>query len=143
MRRRPRSAEAPPGHELPPEAELEVLAALEALEEATVAEVRARLRPFRPMSHASASTLLGRLEARGLVERRKGEVGKAYVYRPARDPEPALGRAAHRVLDRLFAGDSARLVAALFDRHDAGLDELERLKRLVDELYNEKRTERA
>jgi len=126
-----------------PEAELEILAALEAMGEATVAEVRERLDRFRPMSHASASTLLGRLEAKGLVTRRKGEVGKAFVYAPARDLEPTLGRAANRVLERLFGNDSARLVASLFDRRDPGLDELERLKRLVDELYDEKRTEQA
>lgn len=136
--RRPPSSESTQRPDLLPEAELEVLAALRDLGEAPVADVRRRLESFRPMSHASVSTLLGRLESKGLVERRKADVGKAFLYSATSDPSETLGRAAGRVLERLFAADSASLVSSLFGRHDPSLEELERIKDLVDELYAEK-----
>ena len=141
MRRLPRSPDSAPGQELLPEAELEVLAALQELGEATAADIRQWLEAFRPMSHASVSTLLQRLEAKDLVGRRKSEFGKAFLYSPTSDPSTTLGRAAGRVLHRLFADDSARLVSSLFGRHEPSLDELERLKQIVDELYDGKKEE--
>ena len=122
-----------------PEAELEVLAALQELEEATAANIRRWLEPFRPMSHASVSTLLQRLERKQLVQRRKANVGKAFLYSATYDPAAILGRAASRVLHRLFADDSASLVSSLFGRHEPSLDELERIKDLVDRLYDDKK----
>ena len=79
-----------------------------------------------------------RLEAKGLVSRRKAEVGKAFLYSAAADPSTTMGKAVARVLRRLFSNDSANLVASLFGRHEPSLDELERIKRLVDDLYAEK-----
>jgi predicted transcriptional regulator len=141
MRRLPRSPEATTGQELLPEAELEVLAALQELGEATAAEIRQWLEAFRPMSHASVSTLLQRLEAKDLVARRKADVGKAFLYSATADPSTTLGKAAGRVLHRLFADDSARLVSSLFGRHEPSLDELERLKQIVDDLYDDRKGE--
>ena len=141
MRRKPRSPDAGPDQELLPEAELEVLAALRELDEATAAEIRRWLEPFRPMSHASVSTLLQRLEAKNRVRRRKADVGKAFLYSATVDPSPTLGRAVDRVLHRLFADDSASLVASLFGSHEPSLDELRRIKDLVDRMYDDRSAE--
>lgn len=137
MRRKPRSPDARPEQKLLPEAELEVLAGIGQLGEATATEIRRWLAPFRPMSHASVSTLLRRLESKGRVRRRKADRGKAYVYTTAGDPSALLGREVGRVLHRLFAGDSASLVASLFGEHKPSRDELARLKDLVDSLEAE------
>ena len=67
-----------------PEAEMEMLACLQRKGEATARELREALRPFRPLAHPSVVTLLQRLEAKGLVSRDKGNVGKAFVYQPTR-----------------------------------------------------------
>ena len=138
MRRKPRSPESHPDDELIPEAELEVLAGIRQLEETTAAELRKWLEPFRPMSHASVSTLLRRLSEKGLVRRRKADTGKAYIYSPVGDPAAPLGREVGRVLRRLFAGDSASLVSSLLGQHQPSRDELERLKHVVDSLYAER-----
>lgn len=137
MRRKPRSPDASPEQELLPEAELEVLAGIRQLGEATATEIRRWLEPFRPMSHASVSTLLRRLEAKGRVQRRKADRGKAYLYTAAGDPAALLGREVGRVLHRLFAGDSASLVASLFGEHKPSPGELSRLRELVDSLEAE------
>lgn len=137
MRRKPRSPDSRPEHELLPEAELEVLAGIQQLGEATATAIRLWLEPFRPMSHASVSTLLRRLEAKGRVRRRKADRGKAYLYTAAGDPSALLGREVGRVLHRLFAGDSASLVASLFGEHKPTHEELTRLKDLVASLEAE------
>ena len=56
-----------------PDAELDLLAALCRAGEATARELRDTLAPYRPMAHGSVLTLLGRLEAKQLVDKRKGE----------------------------------------------------------------------
>ncbi len=141
MRRKPRSPDADSSQEMLPEAELEILAALRELEEATAADIRGWLEPFRPMSHASVSTLLQRLETKRMVRRRKADVGKAFLYSPTADPSATLGQAVDRVLHRLFADDSASLVASLFGSHEPSLEELRRIKDLVDRMYDDRSTE--
>jgi predicted transcriptional regulator len=44
------------------------------------------------MAHGSVLTLLGRLERRGLVARKKGPSGKAFVYMPTGRHTAALRR---------------------------------------------------
>jgi len=141
MRRRPRSPDSPPHQSLLPEAELEVLAVLRTAGEATAAEVREGLAPFRPMSHASVSTLLARLGRKRLVRRRKATVGKAYLYSASAGSSKPFGREVERVVKRLFGGDSADLFASLLGEHEPSRDELERLKGLVDELWREREGE--
>lgn len=143
MRRRPRSPDATPQQALLPDAELEVLAVIRELGEATAGEVREHLAAYRPMSHASVSTLLQRLGRKRLVRRRKAEVGKAYVYSTSLGAATPFGREVQRVLNRLFGGDSASLVASLLGQHEPTREELERLKRIVDELWNDRESEGA
>lgn len=122
------------GDEPLPEAELEVLVRLHQAGEAEASEIRRRLAPVRPLSHASVMTLLGRLEAKGLVRRRKAEVGKAFVYSATRDPETTYRGVIGRVLERVFAGDPVALVSSLFGARAPNEQQLERLRSLVEEL---------
>lgn len=138
MRRKPRSPDADASEIQLPEAELEVLAALRELEEASVADVREYVGRFRPMSHASVSTLLKRLGQKQLVRRRKADQGKAFLYSAADEAAAPLGREVNRVLQRLFGGDSGSLVASLLGQHRPDQQELERLKGLVDDLWAER-----
>ena len=132
-RRRPRSP-ANPGDSTLPDAELEVLAALHEAGEADTAELRRRLAAFRPMTHASTATLLRRLEAKGLVRRRKADVGKAFVYSSVAAPAATFGGTVARLRRRLFGDDAAALASSLFaDRPPRG-EELRRLRELLDRL---------
>jgi len=134
VRRKARSLEASPKEQVLPEAEMEVLAVLHARGEADAREVREALEAYRPMSHASVLTLLGRLEAKELVTRRKGEVGKAYVYAAARSTKPMVRTLVRRMVRRIFANDPARLVASLFDAKPPTRDELRQIRELVEKL---------
>ena len=138
IRRKARSHDAQPNEQILPEAEMEVLAVLHGRGEADAREIREALEAYRPMSHASVLTLLGRLEAKELVTRRKGTVGKAFVYAPAKSPKPMYRGLVRRIVRRIFANDPARLVASLFDAKPPTRDELRQIRELVEKL--EKRT---
>jgi predicted transcriptional regulator len=117
-----------------PDAELEVLSCLHRRGEATAREVREDLRIQRPMAHGSVLTLLGRLERRGLVSRRKGPVGKAYLYGPTRQAAATVRPLLKRLLNRVFDGNAVDLVASLFDTRPPTAKELDELHRLVSGL---------
>jgi predicted transcriptional regulator len=139
MRRKARSQEASPKEQILPEAEMEVLAVLHARGEADARQVREALDAYRPMTHASVLTLLGRLEVKELVTRRKGEVGKAFVYAPAKSPKAMHRSLLRRVVRRIFSNDPAQLVASLFDAKPPTAEELRQIRELVDAMEKEQR----
>ena len=134
IRRKARSEDAPAKEQILPEAEMEVLAVVHARGEADAREIRESLAAFRPMSHASVLTLLGRLEAKELVTRRKGPVGKAFVYTAAKSPKPMYRSLLRRMVKRIFSNDPARLVASLFEAKPPTRDELRQIRELVEEM---------
>jgi BlaI family transcriptional regulator, penicillinase repressor len=140
FRRKARSPEARHSDHILPEAEMEVLAAVHARGEADAREIREALASYRSMLHASVLTLLGRLEAKGLVNRRKAPVGKAFRYTAARSPRPVYRSLLKRLVQRLFTNDPSRLVATLFDATKPSPEELRRIRQLVDEMEARKKT---
>ena len=117
-----------------PDAEADVLAALYELGGGTARAVREHLHARRPMAHASVSTLLGRLEQRGLIRRRKADAGKAFVYQPTRPRPRAFAASLERalaVVERGFGGSSVALIASLFETRKPTDAELRELRRLV------------
>ena len=117
-----------------PDAEQDVLAALYDLEEAAASDVRQALATRRPLTHSSIVTLLMRLEKRGLVRRRKADVGKAFLFRPTRPRARVFGPALARLLDRAFAGRPVDAVASFFESTPPTREELADLEQLVKTL---------
>ncbi|MFO1501135.1 MAG: BlaI/MecI/CopY family transcriptional regulator [Verrucomicrobiota bacterium] len=117
-----------------PDAELEVLACLQRQRKATAREIRERMQEYRPMAHASVLTLLTRLEAKGLVSREKGPVGKAFVYIPTERSRRTGSNLLQRILHRVFHGDGVALVASLFQGKPPTRDELKRMEQLLGDL---------
>jgi predicted transcriptional regulator len=134
VRRRSRSPAAPPDAGLLPEAELELLACLHAQGEADPGTVRRAVHAFRPLSHSSVVTLLRRLEARGLVVRRKAPAGKAFLYRATGEAESTYRGVLARLVRRVFRGDRLSLVSTLFEARKPTEAEIAALKALVDRL---------
>lgn len=116
-----------------PDAELEVLACVQRREGATGRVVREDLASWRPLSHSSVMTLLERLRERGLVTRQRGE-GREYIYRATATREEAMEPIFSRLLDRVFEGDPAGLVASLFETRPPDAAEVARLQELLDEM---------
>jgi len=137
VRRKPRSPQSQ-GDELLPEAELEVLAALRDLGEADTVALRKALDSFRPMAHASMATLLKRLEAKGLVSRRKADSGKAFIYRATVDGAEIVRPLVDRLLHRVFRGNKLTMVATLFQARPPSKKELRELEELVESMKHGK-----
>ena len=105
------------------------------LGEASVGQVREALPD--PPSYSAVRTMLRYLESKGFLRHRK--VGTKYVYRPTRS-RAAASRSAVRHLLRTFFEDSASdAVAAILDVRSGRLgdEELERIRRLIDEARRE------
>lgn len=116
-----------------PDAELEVLTVVQREKGATAREVLRAIRSFRPLAHSSVMTLLGRLEERGLV---RGEPAERREFRfiATGTRNEAVEPLLRRLLDRVFEGDAAGLVAALFETRPPTADEVARLETLLANL---------
>jgi BlaI family transcriptional regulator, penicillinase repressor len=121
-----------------PDAELDVLSCLWEDEPKTAREIREALADRRPLAHASICTLLGRLESKGLVGREKAPTGKAFVYRPTVAPGKTKQRLARDLMNRVFGGNGAQLMASLFEGRRPSENEIGQLESLLEELKGSK-----
>jgi len=126
-----------------PDAELEVLASLKRLGHGTAAEIRTALERLRPMTHGSTMTLLGRLEEKGLVSRRKADTGKAYIYRTTARAATTLKQQPRKLLKRVFGGDLVLFVSSLLESAPPDDAELDELQSMLDEMRRDRRGPRG
>lgn len=115
------------------ELQLDIMAVLWERGEATVVEVRDGLEPERELAHTTVSTILSRLEKRGVVSRRME--GRQYVYSAAVAEERVQRSVVSEIgemAERLFAGDVADLVTHLLSDSDVDADDLARVKAMIE-----------
>lgn len=117
-----------------PDAELEVLAYVQRREGATGRQVREGIADWRPLSHSSVMTLLGRLQERGLVRRERAPGEREYLYHATATRDEAVEPIFRRLLNRIFEGDAAGLVSSLFETRTPNAAEIERLEELIEQL---------
>jgi BlaI family penicillinase repressor len=97
--------------------------------EATLADIRAALERDRPTAATTVATVLSRLELAGSVRHRDGD--RARIYEP-KIPRVDLQRAqASNLVDRLFGGRAAELVAHLVRESEIDDEELAELRKLL------------
>ena len=77
----------------------------------TAAEVAERIPADRAWSERTVKTMLARLLAKGALAHE--EDGRRYLYRPAVDRADHAARESRKLVDRLFGGRAAPLVAHL------------------------------
>lgn len=111
------------------EAELAVMEALwSAPAPLTAAEVAERIGAGRGWSDRTVKTMLARLLAKGALAHE--EDGRRYLYRPRVARDHYVAGESRRLIDRLFGGRAAPLVAHLAETDrltPADIDELEAL----------------
>lgn len=113
--------------------QLDIMAVLWGRGEATVVEVRDALEPERELAHTTVSTILSRLEKRGVVSRRME--GRQYVYSAAVAEERVQRSVVSEIgemAERLFAGDVADLVTHLLSDSEVDADDLARVKAMIE-----------
>ncbi len=109
--------------------ELDVMSVLWRLGSASVAEVREAL--DEPLAYTSVLSALQTLEEKGFV--RHESEGRAYRYLPVVDSEQAGSSALARIRNAIYHGSAERLLAQLVSDRGVPRDELERMRRLLDE----------
>lgn len=113
-----------------PRREREVFETLCRLSEGGTAAVRQALPDA--LSDSAVRTLLGRLEAKGLVRRRAE--GSTIVFAPAPRPEAIATGALQRMVDTFFAGSAATAATALLGLTERlQPEEIEALQRAIDD----------
>ena len=127
-----------PQHRSVTDTELEILKALWELGEGTVREVLERLGPGgRSWAYTTAQTLLARLQEKGFVARKKR--GRAFVFRPLHTRDELLGRSLDELAKRVCDGEAMPLLLNLVQSPRFSKRELQRFRKLLDELEGGKR----
>jgi BlaI family transcriptional regulator, penicillinase repressor len=117
------------------EAESAVLAVLWDKQTATAEDVVAALAKPRGWQESTVKTLLGRLLKKGAVHARKD--GRRFIYSPALARAEWLSRESESLLNRLFGGRVAPLVAHFSQHSKLSKRDIRELKRLIEELEGE------
>ncbi len=98
---------------------------------ATAAEVIAELESTTSWRHRTIRTLLSRLVEKGALATEAD--GNRYVYRPLVGRQKCVRQEARSFLRKVFAGDAAELVAHFVRDAKIPPEQIEELKRLLDE----------
>ncbi len=100
-------------------------------------DVVARLSTRADWAEPTIKTLLNRLLKKGAVRAERD--GRRYLYSPVLSREAWVDGQSAGVLDRLFGGRVAPLVAHFSERGRLSQDDIDALRRLIEELDDERR----
>lgn len=117
---------------LPTDAELGILRVLWARGPSTVREVLDALAPERTIGYTTVLKLLQIMHEKGLVMRDEGS--RTHVYAAGVAEQGTEKRLVADVIDRAFAGSTARLVMRALSSGRATPQELEEIRRIITEL---------
>ena len=110
--------------------EMEVLRHVWALGSATVREVHDRIRDDRRIAYTTVMTVMKNLAEKDYLRYERD--GQSYVYSAKRRPEEVQGSVLSGILDKVFGGDSVRLVQTLVDSDDLSDADRDRLRQIID-----------
>jgi predicted transcriptional regulator len=120
----------------PTELELEILKVLWQQQPLSGQEVRDALAPGRDLTYSSVMSMLGIMEEKGYVRRRKA--GGRFVYSP-RVTQAATGRRMLRdLVDRVFDGSALDVMVNLLETSRVDPDELRELRELIQKKTEQK-----
>jgi predicted transcriptional regulator len=111
------------------EAELAVMETLWEQAPLTALEVSERLAPDRGWSDQTVKTMLSRLLAKGILAHEQD--GRRYLYRPLIAREDYVARESLKLVDRLFGGRAAPLVAHLAERRPLADEDIAEIEALL------------
>lgn len=97
----------------------------------TASEVAAAVGPRTGWSERTVKTLLGRLVRKGAL--RFKEDGKRYLYSPRISQRVMVREESRTFVDRVCGGQASPLLAQIVKDHDLTPDEIDALRRLLDE----------
>jgi predicted transcriptional regulator len=111
--------------------QLQIMQVLWGRTEATVADMHQTLAAEHDLAYTTVATMLRKMEARGLVGHRLE--GRSFVYRAAIAADAVTRGMSDHLLDRLFEGNLADMVAHLLTTREVSRAELSKLEKLIAE----------
>jgi len=85
----------------------------------------------KPVAHSTVQTLLRKLEAKGAVRHEKVE--RTFVFHPTVDSRSVARGATRELMERVFGGSAAGLVAHLLKEEKIPRKELEEIRKLIND----------
>ncbi|MGH9869658.1 MAG: BlaI/MecI/CopY family transcriptional regulator [Candidatus Polarisedimenticolia bacterium] len=116
----------------PTTAELEILRVLWRRGAATVREVHEELQPRRPVGYTTVLKLMQIMAEKGLVTR--DQSARTHVYKAAVSGKSTRRRLVSDLVDRAFDGSASGLVMQALSAGRASAEEIERIRKLLDEM---------
>ena len=113
------------------EVELELMNILWQLGEGTVRDVLAHLASDRHLAYTSVATIIRILEQNNFVTSRKQ--GRTHIYTPVVPKEDYEARSLNHIVKKLFNNVPTSLVARLVDGQNLSQQELEEMKKILEE----------
>ncbi|MGE5358824.1 MAG: BlaI/MecI/CopY family transcriptional regulator [Bacteroidales bacterium] len=115
----------------PTDAELAILAVLWEQGPSTVRQIQEVMDRARPTGYTTVLKLLQIMTDKGLVQRDERE--RSHVYRPRLSQDQTQRQLLGDLLDRAFAGSTARLVMQALSSRKASAEELAAIRKLLDD----------
>jgi BlaI family penicillinase repressor len=85
----------------------------------------------KPVAHSTVQTLLRKLEAKGAV--RHEQADRTFVFHPTIDSQSVTRNATRELIERVFGGSAAGLVAHLLKEERIPRKELDAIRQLIDQ----------
>ena len=98
---------------------------------ATAREITDALNQTSPIAHSTVQTLLRKLEDKGALDHHVKD--RTFVFYPLVKAAPVTKGATRELIERVFGGSPAGLVAHLLKHERISKAELQRLRKLIDE----------
>jgi len=118
----------------PTESELEILQVLWKKGKCTVREVHEVLEKSKESGYTTTLKLMQIMHEKGLVGRDTS--AKTHIYHALVNQEKTQQQLVSKMIDNVFNGSAARLVMQALGNHGASKDEIDSIKKYLDELGN-------
>jgi predicted transcriptional regulator len=105
------------------------------LGEASVHQVRKQLALKKKLAYTTVLTAMQKLEKAGWLRHRNE--GKTYVYIPTRTREEAGAKSVRKFMERIFDGNALLMFQHLMRQSKLTDEELEELRKMIDEKRRE------
>lgn len=117
------------------ELQLAIMKVLWAKGKASSAEVTQELQKKRSIALTTVATVLQRLEKKEILGYEKN--GRQYLYFPLITELETKSSMVNSLLNQLFQGDSSQLISHLLNESQFDSNELDRLRKEIDDSFND------
>jgi BlaI family penicillinase repressor len=111
---------------------MEILQILWEKESCTVRDVHEILEKNKDAGYTTTLKLMQIMLEKGLVDRDTSS--KTHIYRPLVNQQKTQQHLVRKMIDNVFNGSASRMVMQALGNHNASQDEIESIKKYLDEL---------